>query len=141
MNCSRAEKQGLGGLTIRCQYVTLTELLCSLYQLRGVQSFTRSIRGIVMEWILPIIFGGAGGAMSHYWSDDDGWGRNPPGCIMCALVAGAAVAIIIEMLVRQQFGEAGFFEHAALNLASGLAGNALIGGAFGMFRAKGVATR
>lgn len=94
-----------------------------------------------MEWILPIVFGGAGGAWSHYWSDDDGWGRNPPGCIMCSIVAGAIIAIIIEMIARPQLGDVGFFGHAVLNLVSGFFGNALIGGGFGMLRGKQVSGR
>lgn len=91
-----------------------------------------------MDWILPIVFGWAGGAWAASWhsNDDDGWWRNPPGCIMCGGIIGAVVAVIIEMLVRPQMGDALMLDHAVLNLASGVFGSTLIGTGIGMMKGR-----
>lgn len=85
-----------------------------------------------MELILPIIFGWAGGILGFRWTDGEGWERNPPRCIMCAGFAGAVLAVIVELILRTQLNDAGFFGHVVVDLASGVVGSTLIGGGYGM---------
>jgi hypothetical protein len=59
-----------------------------------------------------------------------------PYCQVCQGVNGAVVAVAVLELAGPALALTGFFENAAMSLAAGAVGSAVIGGAWGLMRKR-----